>query len=194
MAKTTLIFRKNLVKVLTHLVIHSSFINLWERRKNTNWTIVLNIWLVFLFMCWQNICSFQVWEKIRTEHRIIETGVEITLGHSAWPNIFATWSVIDFPNFKLCPVIMWTKNWKLFTFFLDFKVFINKVEITNPKDVYLPRNITNYNLCALLSTCNPSQMTWWKLGQQNNSPILDWLLKTFDAHDLGIQKIRCLST
>ena len=102
-------------------------------------------------------------------------------------------TVIDFPNFKLCPVIMWTKNWKLFTSFLGFKVFINKVEITNSEDVYLPRNITNYNVCAPLSTCNPSQMTWWKLGQQNNSPVRDWLLKTFDAHDLGIQKIQCLT-
>ena len=156
--KTALISRKNLAKVFMHLVIHTSFINLWERRKNTNWTIVLNIWLVFLFMCWQNICCFQVWGKIRTEQGVIETEVEITLGYRTWPNIFATWSVIKFPNFKLSSVIKWSKNW-------GFKVFINEVEITNPKDVYLPHNTTNYNVCALLSTCNPSQITWWKLGQ-----------------------------
>ena len=125
-----LLFIKNLVKVFIHLVIHTSFINLWERKKNTNWTIVLNIWLAFLFMCWQNICCFQVWGKIRTEKGVIETGVEITLGQRTWPNIFATWSVINFPNLKLCPVIMWTKNWKSFSSFLAFKVFINKVEIT----------------------------------------------------------------
>ena len=57
--KTALIFRKNLIKVFIHLVIDTSFIDLRGRRKNTNWTIVLNIWLVFLFMCWQNICFFE---------------------------------------------------------------------------------------------------------------------------------------
>ena len=37
----------------------------------------------------------------------IATGVEITLGHRTWPILFATWLVINFPNFKLCLVILW---------------------------------------------------------------------------------------
>ena len=36
------------------------------------------------------------------------TGVKIMLGHRTWPNIFAAWPVINFSNFKLCPVILWT--------------------------------------------------------------------------------------
>ena len=40
------------------------------------------------------------------------SGVEITLGHRTRLNGFATWLVINFPNFKLFPVIMWRKNWK----------------------------------------------------------------------------------
>ena len=35
------------------------------------------------------------------------------LDHPTWPNIFATISVINFPNFKLWPVILWRKNWTL---------------------------------------------------------------------------------
>ena len=50
-----------------------------------------------------------------------KSGVEITLGHCAWLNEFATWSVLNFPNFKLCLVILWTRNWKLVSSFLEFK-------------------------------------------------------------------------
>ena len=32
--------------------------------------------------------------------------------------------------FKLCPVILWTKNWKLFSSFLGFKVIYQKVDIS----------------------------------------------------------------
>ena len=78
-------------------------------------------------------------------------GRNILLGHRAWLNVFATWSVINFTNFKLYPVILGTKNQKLFTSFLGYKVIFNEVEIANPKDVYLPRNITNDNVCALFS-------------------------------------------
>ena len=39
LVKTALIFRKNLIKLFIHLAIHTSFINLRERRKNTDWTI-----------------------------------------------------------------------------------------------------------------------------------------------------------
>ena len=48
-------------------------------------------------------------------------GVEITVGHQTWPSIFVTWLVINFPNVKLHSVILWTKNWKLFSFFVGFK-------------------------------------------------------------------------
>ena len=34
------------------------------------------------------------------------SGTKITLSHWTWPKIFATWSVINFPSFKLCPVIL----------------------------------------------------------------------------------------
>ena len=39
--------------------------------------------------------------------------------------------------------------------------------------------------------CNPSEMTWWNPGHwsQNNFPVSDWHLKTFGAHDVGIQNI-----
>ena len=79
------------------------------------------------------------------------TGIEVVLVHRTWPSIFATWSVINFPKFKFCPLILWTKNWKLFTSFLGFKVIYHEVEKMNPKDVYLPCIISNNNLCALLS-------------------------------------------
>ena len=48
LVKAALIFRKNLVKVFVHLIIHTSFRDLRKRMKNTNWMIVLNIRLVFL--------------------------------------------------------------------------------------------------------------------------------------------------
>ena len=35
-AKTGLVFRKNLIKIFIHLVINTSFIDLRERRKNTD--------------------------------------------------------------------------------------------------------------------------------------------------------------
>ena len=34
------------------------------------------------------------------------TGVKIMLGHQAWASKFTTWWVINFPNFKLCLVIL----------------------------------------------------------------------------------------
>ena len=50
LVKTALIFRKNLFKVFILLVIYTSFIDLRECRKNTNWMIVLNIWLVLFYV------------------------------------------------------------------------------------------------------------------------------------------------
>ena len=35
-----------------------------------------------------------------------EAGIEIMLGYWTWTNTFVTWSVINFINFKLCPVIL----------------------------------------------------------------------------------------
>ena len=46
------------------------------------------------------------------------------------------------------------KNKKLKIILVHFKIlrsFINEVEITNPKDIYLPRNISNNNVCVLFS-------------------------------------------
>ena len=61
------------------------------------------------------------------------TGVEIMLGQWTWGNIFATWSVINFPNFKLCPVIFLTKNLKSFSSFLGFKVIYQRSRNNEPK-------------------------------------------------------------
>ena len=38
------------------------------------------------------------------------------------------------------------KKLELFSSFLGFKIIYQKVGITNPKDVYLPRNVTNNNV------------------------------------------------
>ena len=74
LAKTTLVFRKNLIKIFIHLVIHTSFIDPTEGRKDANWKIILSIWLVF-FMFWWNICCFYVWGEIRTEQWVIKNVV-----------------------------------------------------------------------------------------------------------------------
>ena len=50
LVRPALIFRKNLIKVFIHLVIHTSVTDHRESRKNTNWTIVLNISLAFLLL------------------------------------------------------------------------------------------------------------------------------------------------
>ena len=74
-------------------------------------------------------------------------GIKKTLGHRTWPNLFATWSVINFPNSSIVQSFC---EQKIENYLVPFKVsryFINKVEVTNPKDVYLPRNITN-NVCV----------------------------------------------
>ena len=68
-------------------------------------------------------------------------GVEITLGHRTWPGIFTTWLVINFSNFKLCPVILWRKSWKLFSSFLGFQVIYQRSKNNKLKDVYLPCNL-----------------------------------------------------
>ena len=69
------------------------------------------------------------------------SGVKITLGHRTWPGIFTTWSVINFSNFKLCPVILWRKSWKLFSSFLGFQVIYQRSKNNKLKDVYLPCNL-----------------------------------------------------
>ena len=44
------------------------------------------------------------------------TGHNIMVCNSrGWNSIFASWSVKTFPNFMLWPVILWQKNWKLFS-------------------------------------------------------------------------------
>ena len=50
------------------------------------------------------------------------SGVKIMFCHRTWPDVFATWLVINLSNFKLGLVILWTKNQKLFSFFLGLKV------------------------------------------------------------------------
>ena len=134
--------------------------------------------------------SFWRATKIDNACTSLTSGVEITLGHRTWPNVFATWLVINFPNFKLCSIIFVNKKIENYLFsFLYFKVIYQSSRNNKPEDVYLPRNIFNNHACALFWECNPSQMTRWKPGHwwYNNSPVRDWLLKTFNAHDLGIQ-------
>ena len=63
-------------------------------------------------------------------------GVKIRLGHRTWPNLFNTWSVLNFLNFKLCPVILRTKNWKLLSSFLGFKVIYQKSRNNKPNTCY----------------------------------------------------------
>ena len=69
-------------------------------------------------------------KNIRIPHGIpqnkTDSGVGITLGHRTWPNVFTAWSVINFPNFELFPVILRTKYRKLFTSFLSFKVIYQR--------------------------------------------------------------------
>ena len=52
-------------------------------------------------------------------------GVKVMLSHWIWLSVFATWLLINFLNFKLCLVILGTKNWKLFSSFLGCKVGCN---------------------------------------------------------------------
>ena len=63
---------------------------------------------------------------------LMKSGVKITLCHQRWPNIFATWLVINFPIFKFCSVILWRKNWKLFSSFLGFKVIYQRSRNKEP--------------------------------------------------------------
>ena len=48
-------------------------------------------------------------------------------------NVFATWLIINFPNFKLCAVILWTRNRKLFSSFLGFIVIYQRITNNEPK-------------------------------------------------------------
>ena len=50
----------------------------------------------------------------------------VMLGHQTWLNVFVTSLVMNFPNFKLCLVILWTTNWKLLSSFLRFKVIYHQ--------------------------------------------------------------------
>ena len=52
-------------------------------------------------------------------------GVKVMLSHRIWLSVFATWLFINFLNFKLCLVILGTKNRKLFSSFLVCKVGCN---------------------------------------------------------------------
>ena len=61
-------------------------------------------------------------------------------------NVFTTWAVINFPSFKLSPIILWTKNGKLFSSFLGFKVIYQRSR-NNELKRYLSRNITN-DVCS----------------------------------------------
>ena len=48
-------------------------------------------------------------------------------------NIFANWLVINFPNFKFYLLILWTKNQKLFSSILGFKVIHQQGRNNKPK-------------------------------------------------------------
>ena len=73
------------------------------------------------------------------------------LSYWTWLNVFVTWLVINLSNFKLCPVIFVKKDWKLFSSYLGFKVIYQQSRVNEPKDIYLPRNISNNHVCALFS-------------------------------------------
>ena len=64
--------------------------------------------------------------------RFASGGIEITLGHRTWPNVFATQLVTNFPNFKLCPVNLGRKNWNLFSSFIGFKVICKQSRNNEP--------------------------------------------------------------
>ena len=56
-----------------------------------------------------------------------------------------------FFQFQACPVILWRKNWKLFSFFLDFKVIYQRSRNNELKRCLLTTHITN--------------IMWWKPDQ-----------------------------
>ena len=69
-------------------------------------------------------------------------GVEVMLGHRTWPNVFTTWSVMHFPKFKLCPVILRTKNRTFSGSYLCFKIIDHRSRNNEPKRcLFLTHNI-----------------------------------------------------
>ena len=58
LSESTLMFRKNLIKVTIHLIKHTPFINFGENGKDTNGTIIFDIKFVLLFMNGYNVSLF----------------------------------------------------------------------------------------------------------------------------------------
>ena len=81
-------------------------------------------------------------------------GVEIALSHWTWPIVFATWLVINVPNFKLC-LSFCEKKWRLFSCFLGFKGIYQQSEIKNRKDLFIKRSV--YLLHNIFNMCDENQ-------------------------------------
>ena len=71
------------------MAIHTSFIDLRKCRKNTNWTIVLNIWLVFLFSFGKTSAAFKLKGKFELNKVLLK------LWHIKWEKR----SLFDLINF-----------------------------------------------------------------------------------------------
>ena len=54
--------------------------------------------------------------------------------------VFATCLVINFPSFNFCPLILWRKNWKLFSSFLGFKEIYQWSRNNEPKIIMCVEN------------------------------------------------------
>ena len=65
---------------------------------------------------WRNTEFFEPWYF----NVQILNGTPFSRGRN---NIFATWLVLIFPNFKLCLVILWTKNRKFSSFWIFKLIF-----------------------------------------------------------------------
>ena len=63
LSECILMLRENLVKVTTHLIKHTTFINFGENGKETDGRIIFNIKFVLLFMNGYIASLFQFWGK-----------------------------------------------------------------------------------------------------------------------------------
>ena len=59
LSESTLMFRESLIKVTTHSIKHTPFINFGDNGKDTNERIILDIKFAFLFMNGYNVSLFQ---------------------------------------------------------------------------------------------------------------------------------------
>ena len=142
--------------------------------NGNTWTNTLNSFLhreccnvvLFIFYCdRQNFNltgGFFILQFIVTGWGIIFICSDIMACNSrGWNNFFfflswkfVSWSIINFPNFKLWPVILWQKNWKLFSSLLGFKIIYQQSRNNEPKRCLFNHVIYQITTCDENETIN----------------------------------------